>query len=519
MVGLRLRLHCEAMRQGPAWIPCHMGVASGATHPCRPKRRPKNRRGRPRTVSSRSKVERASESGQVRRTAVFATVIWVCALSFCVKPQVGIPIEQPIQTTDETQYLLFGIHTDVFDADSDAVSGLLDADVSSMVSRIKATGDGRFRKLGFYLVLEPWLMERAYHEKLPLVIREAFQVARREDVAVYFAIESHYFWQTRPDLWNFFDRAGPGYDPENKNNVEWSDWKGTAFPYRFLNWGTPEKLAPHMCYACPRIRSEVGRLVAQFLAPPIVAGIGELRAAGKGLLFAGITVTSEPSIDNYSIIDSLDPALGQYMDQLGAPKVRLGYNALTRSGYTEANPPPDLVTALGEINRQFAAHWAQQLVAAGVPPSKLYTHLAAPAGMPPPLDFTNAPLSAAFNDFSRPGFTTYPIGLLGHGFEPIYDELSRHGSHHWGGTEASPSVGGSAIPTYEYLRWHFDHGATVVVMNTGASSADLSEKLQGAVWGPEAIAAYRRFLSEAASDRPLIERPRKPGSPRRIAPR
>ena len=438
------------------------------------------------------------------------------------QPFSGPVSDSPIRTTDETQYLLFGVSGDLFCADAGAVFGLLDAQVSDFVDRIGQAGDGRFRRLGFFLVLAPWILDRRCPDSLPIVIREAFHVARQHRVAVYFAIESHYFWDSRPDLWNFFDPSGPGYDPQNTNNVEWTDWSGTGYPARFLDWGTPQKLAPHMCYSCPKIRSEVARLVAQQLGPPIKAGLDELAASGLSDLFAGVTVTSEPSVDNYEVVDGLDPALGQFMDQLHAPKVRLGYNALTQAGYSAAHPPQDILAALGEINRQFAALWAEQLVRAGLPSSKLYTHVAGAAGVPgwPGLDFTNAPLGAAFNDFSRPGWTTYPVGPLAQDFSPIYEELEKHGYPHWGGTEASP-LGASGVSPYEYLRRHFDYGATVVVMNTGASSADLSGQLQDAVWGPDAIAAYRRFFSEVgeAPGRPPIHRAPGRGKAHRLDPR
>jgi len=36
----------------------------------------------------------------------------------------------------------------------------------------------------------------------------------------------HVAWKNRPDLWNCFDPARPGYNPNNKSNVEWHGWNG-----------------------------------------------------------------------------------------------------------------------------------------------------------------------------------------------------------------------------------------------------------------------------------------------------
>jgi len=202
------------------------------------------------------------------------------------------------------------------------------------------------------------------------------------------------------------------------------------------------------------------------------------------------------------------------MDSLHAPKLRIGYNSLTRAGYAASNPPQDFPSALGEINRRFASDWAKALVSDGIPSSKLYTHVAGGGGVPgwPAYDYFNAPLSAAFADFARPGWTTYPVGPLANDFEPIYDELARHGNPPWGATESSPLFGAEIEP-YEYLRRHFDHGAVLVFMNTAASDPELSHALERGVWGPAAIAAYRRFFSEASCRTPLLLPPTRPRRP------
>jgi len=44
------------------------------------------------------------------------------------------------------------------------------------------------------------------------------------------------------------------------------------------------------------------------------------------------------------------------------------------------------------------------------------------------------------------------------------------------------------------LSRHYDHGATVVVLNDGATG-DLASALNRAVYGPDALAAYEEFLA------------------------
>ena len=49
------------------------------------------------------------------------------------------------------------------------------------------------------------------------------------------------------------------------------------------------------------------------------------------------------------------------------------------------------------------------------------------------------------------------------------------------------------------MMWMFGclgHGATLMVMYTGATSSELTQELERGVWGLQSIAAYRRFLNE-----------------------
>lgn len=77
----------------------------------------------------------------------------------------------------------------------------------------------------------------------------------------------------------------------------------------------------------------------------------------------------------------------------------------------------------------------------------------------------------------------------------LYEELGKRNIKHWGGTESNPyGLGDKKIEPYEYLRRHYDYGATVVVMNSGASGA-LDDKLYEGLWNKESVFAYYRFLS------------------------
>lgn len=368
-----------------------------------------------------------------------------------------------------------------------------DRDARDIVTHIGMTGDGKIAQLGFNILIAPFMMSE---QDMPKIIRSAFRVARERNMALNIAMESHYHWENRPDLWNWSDPNSPGYNRNNKDNVEWMDWKGTPHPARYLNWGVPVKLPPHMCYTSPKVRAEVKRLVQQVIAPTVKTEWEALKQSGKAHLFSGIIVTSEPSLDNYTNIDRIDEKIARLMNKDKAPKTRLGYCALNHLGYSESKPPKDMERALAEINRDWAELWAGEFVAAGIPSRYLYTHVAAATGMvgEPGSELTNAPLWIAFNKYARPGFTTYPVGKLAAGFDDIYAEVARNGNSPWGGVEAT--LLNPAISWKEYLSRHFDHGAAMVNIlgfYEGAEIAALGKK--DGPRGESALGAFRAFLT------------------------
>ena len=155
--------------------------------------------------------------------------------------------------------------------------------------------------------------------------------------------------------------------------------------------------------------------------------------------------------------------------------------------------------ALAKIIQETIAFWCEQFVDAGIPAEKLYPHVAAPA----PIEMMNAPIWTAFNKYSRPGWTTYAVEVLGESFKPIYDELEKHGNPAWAGVEANAGIPGSVVDWETYLAWHYNHGCVLVGVNMGATGKDLPKRLWDSAFGKEAIAAYHKFLT----GQPLVEKP------------
>jgi hypothetical protein len=371
--------------------------------------------------------------------------------------------------------------------------------VANLVRTIGDKGDGKTRLLGFGVPTSTFELE----DELPARVHRAFQKAREQNVAVMLHFDFHLFWQSRPDLWNWFDPNLPGFDPENKGNVEWHGWDGPPNKVHYLNWGVMQRLAPHMCLTSKEVRGEVARLVAEVIAPALREELTVLRDEGREQLFAGVLVGSEPSIADYS-----HPSPGQaaMMAADGVAAGPLGFRALLDRGFGKANPPENMHEALAHIVQESVSFWCRQFVEAGISPTKLYPHVAAPA----PVEQMHAPIWTAFNAYSRPGWTTYAVMRLGEDFSALYEALAEHGNPAWAGVEANAGFPGSAVDWETYLGWHYNHNAVLVGINVGATGEELPKRLSDSAFGDEAKAAYRKFLK----GEPLEEKEVTPDHPR-----
>jgi hypothetical protein len=368
--------------------------------------------------------------------------------------------------------------------------------VPELVRQLGSKGDGRARLLGFGVPTSPFDEEK----QLPARIHAAFTAGRTDDLAVMLAFDFHIGWRRRPDLWNWFDPNKPGYSPANRRNVEWFGWDGPPAKTRYLNWGVPERMAPPPCLTSAAYRSEVSRLVRDVIAPPLKEELAVLQREGKGRLFAGVLVGAEPGIEDYS---NPDPQTAKLMAEDGAPRGQLGYRALLDRGYAPDKPPARLHEALGEVIQETVGFWCRQFVEAGMPPERLYPHVVAQIADP-----SSAPVSAAFNAWSRPGWSTYPAGCLTTGFGVLYAELQKQGNPPWGGVEANAGCPGGAVDWETYLGWHYNHGAVLVAINTGATGQELPDRLEKSAFGQEALAAYHKFLAgEPLREKPVTDIP------------
>ena len=152
--------------------------------------------------------------------------------------------------------------------------------VQSVGKAVGATGDTR-HKLGF--AVGPFCFDVSDEETRQWV-RDAFAVARENDVAVALHIDDSMSWGNRQDLL------------ANPDNIETADWNQVPNTARNLAWGfTPTKFPPQMCYNAPAIVA-AAKDRAGLIGAEIKRELAALKSEGKEHLFAGVIAGSETQI-------------------------------------------------------------------------------------------------------------------------------------------------------------------------------------------------------------------------------
>ncbi len=406
--------------------------------------------------------------------ASIALLAWACPLFAADKSNASAD-------SAETKYLAFqlmtvpGVTTPMaFAATHPSVptKAQMEAFVREIAKAIGTTGDAR-HKLGFAPTHSAFDMSP---EETRQVIRDAFAVARENDVAVAFHLDDAMYWGARKDLMS------------NPDNIETADWKQIPSTGRRVDWGPkPSKFVPQMCFNSPAIVAAV-KARAALIGAEVKRELDALKAVGQEHLFAGIITGSESQ-------------MGRDFDTDRA----LGYRALSHRGFSESHPPKDADVERVSIVKEFMELWANSLHAAGIPREKLFCHIAHSAqGLDPKgTESQFAPASVAFSSAYRPGFSTYPEGAA---FKQIDAALAQHGSPGWisaEGANVSPTQMPGEANMETYLGRMFNHGAVMTnVFSWGiGGEAQRANFFRKATENPECLAAYAKFLRHE----PLVE--------------
>ena len=102
-----------------------------------------------------------------------------------------------------------------------------------------------------------YLFEHPVSEYKP-VLEKHFALAEQYRIPLLVELDPISFMNDAPQLWNWFDPERPGYDPANRENVEWYDW-GSEHAVRigWLNWGRQIRLQPMINLFSPAYQEAV----------------------------------------------------------------------------------------------------------------------------------------------------------------------------------------------------------------------------------------------------------------------
>ena len=231
-------------------------------------------------------------------------------------------------------------------------------------------------------------------------------------VPVLVNLDGMNWWEARPELWNWWNPDAPGYDPENRQNVEWSDWgEEHAVKIGWRNWGHQIRVLPVMNMASTRVVTAHQEALRLLL--PIITTWHQRLPEDRKWLLGGVKLGHEASVgvnayyyrDGNALADkpaSEDPMHGLDFEQGWHGGLQpLGYAAVSASG----------VKRSGELTRDDIARVVHDYLVmlteeahkAGLPSELIYTHQ---GGTYAPWEKT-LPFWPAFTKHATPGWSFY----------------------------------------------------------------------------------------------------------------
>ncbi|MEJ7911804.1 MAG: hypothetical protein WKF70_01520 [Chitinophagaceae bacterium] len=219
----------------------------------------------------------------------------------------------------------------------------------------------------------------------------------------------------RPDLWNWWDPKMPGYNPANKQNVEWTGWdQSTALKISWRNWGKQLRVLPAPNLASPAIIN--AQITALNRLIPRIRDWYQQLPADKKYLLGGVKLGHETSIGVNAYFykegnryleqmpknNVLDPA-DSYNAAAGfsGGLAHIGYAAVKTAGIRSQGR----LTAfdLEQVVHHYLDTLCKTAVALGLSKSVIYTHQ---GGTFAPWQ-EHLSFAAASNGHSLPGWSLY----------------------------------------------------------------------------------------------------------------
>lgn len=245
-------------------------------------------------------------------------------------------------------------------------------------------------------------------------IQAMVEAAEEANVPILITLDGQNWWESRPDLWNWWDPSLPGFDPANRENVEWTGWGPEhAIKISWRNWGTQIRIRPAQNIFAPRVQAEIREKLAACV--PVIAHWYRELPRDKKWLFGGVKLGWETSInvnayyhENGNRIfeaapgaPSKDPTLHDAAYGFTFGNVGLGYAAATS---LQLRKTGELTIRDHEVMvHRYLADLCRHVRQQGIPAHLIFTHQ---GGTYAPWD-KHLSFRPAINDDSIPGWSFY----------------------------------------------------------------------------------------------------------------
>lgn len=220
-------------------------------------------------------------------------------------------------------------------------------------------------------------------EQFKELLDRHFSMAEEYDIPILVELDPITFWQDVPELWNWWDPTKPGYDPKNKENVEWTSWSSEdAVKVGWLNWGRQIRLLPMPNLFSPAYQAAVKDRMDQFMT--WTADWYKSLPKSKKYLLGGVKITGELGfgVNNwyypggnsyYDKPEEEDPKGGIRVDEMPSRGVgQIGYASLKYSGIRSEGEitPADIYS----LEKEYAGFVADMAQGYGFPRGMLFSH-------------------------------------------------------------------------------------------------------------------------------------------------
>ncbi len=222
-------------------------------------------------------------------------------------------------------------------------------------------------------------------EQSILRLKKFLSLAERNSIPVVIQLDGEQWWGGRPDLWNWWDEGRPGYDPQNRNNVEWSGWGPEhAVKIAWRNWGRQIRVLPPPNFMSKPYRKACHDEMRVLI--PIILKWSQALPQDKQHLLIGVKLGWESAIgvnsfyypDGNALLDKPDkndPQTGLKVEDMPHRGVTaIGYAAVSTAELAHSGELQE--THLTEIVSRHLDDLCALAAELGTPRRQLFTHTA-----------------------------------------------------------------------------------------------------------------------------------------------